>query len=198
MTQRNRCASTEDVLALMDLVADGQTDLRNSTLRGATLTCAWLGDVDLSGADLRGADLRDAWLCGANLCSADLSRADLEGAHLAGADLTSADLRRAWLSGTDLSRAVLERADLRMAVLHSVRLERASVAGARFHHTHLDDLDLTEAEHLDETVHLGFSNVDVDTLLRTAGSLSRARDLESVVAGFLAHCAPNIPLEPVP
>ncbi len=65
-------------------------DLRETPLREANLSRAYLNGADLSLANLREADLREANLIGAFLNGADLREANLIGAFLTGADLTGA------------------------------------------------------------------------------------------------------------
>ncbi|MDR3623425.1 MAG: toll/interleukin-1 receptor domain-containing protein [Paludisphaera borealis] len=139
--------------------------LVDTPLREADLIRAYL----LSGADLSGADLVGADLSEADLVGADLSGADLSGADLSEADLVGADLIGAYLSGADLSGADLSGANLRGA-----NLSRAFFQGAVCSSTNFANLDLSEAQGLDEIVHKGPSSVGVDTLFASKGRIPEA------------------------
>ncbi|APW61893.1 toll/interleukin-1 receptor domain-containing protein [Paludisphaera borealis] len=139
-------------------------DLREADLRRANLFRA-----DLSRADLVGANLRVASLMGANL-----RRTDLREAYLTGADLRGADLRWASLSRANLVEAHLVGANLSRAHLVGADLNRAFFQGSICRSTNFANLDLSEAQGLDETVHHGPSSVGVDTLFASKGRIPEA------------------------
>lgn len=94
----------------------------------------------MDGAILRGADLRGASFEGASLVGADLS----------GCDLRGASLRGTFLNGTNFTRA---------------RLQDADFAGAELSRTLLTDVDLSQAQGLDQVHHMAPSEVSFSTLV---------------------------------
>jgi len=138
--------------------------LRSATLAGANLSRSWLSGVDLQEADLRdvlasnvtmsSADLRRSRANGLSAPEAKLAFVDASGADLNNAALLQADLTFAKLRGTDLSWSVLNGAslenadltdaDLRHASLFDTNLAGANLRGADLRQAHLDGANLTD------------------------------------------------------
>jgi uncharacterized protein YjbI with pentapeptide repeats len=152
-------------------------NLAGADLRGLNLAGADFSWADLSRADLRRVVLRDANLFNASFTKAQLLGADLSGAlgyqaefyraDLAGADLTGADLRGAKFHNADLRSAILRDADLYRADFIGATLVHTDFRGARCSVTTFANIDLSEAEGLEEVVHVGPSHVDISTLLKS-------------------------------
>jgi hypothetical protein len=120
-----------------------QPDLHGANLNGAKLTGADLNGTDLSDADLSNADLRSA-----NLAGADLYKADLHGAQLISANFYDVDLR-----GVNLCAATLESATMGWTII--------------------DEIDLSCVNGLEKIEHLGPSNIGMDTIARSRGSIPK-------------------------
>lgn len=125
-------------------------DLRNTDLRGASLSALRFENADLMGAHLEHADLEAAHLMGISLQGAHLQQAYLSGAHLQQANLGDAQFQQALLWGTEMQEALLMRAQLQKANLQDAGLQRAWLTGAQLQgalliRTHLDEADLTDA-----------------------------------------------------
>ncbi len=117
------CFDGADLTGAM-FVQDPQ--LPRASMRGTTLTKAFLHSVDLAGADLTHA----------NLDSCELGRSNLSGANLRGARAREAGMRF-----VDMSKAQVVGADLRGALLAN-----AKVGGARFDASSLYMTDLSRLE----------------------------------------------------
>jgi hypothetical protein len=142
--------------------------------------------ADLTGADLSSANLKGSYLVRANLTEANLAGANLTGANLAGANFKRADLSVAHFIRTDLSGAVLTGANLYGtnlssahlvgATLNSTRFYSAVVNGANFARSKLGNssfgnMDMQEANGLEEVIHSGPSTIGIDTLYLSKGRL---------------------------
>jgi hypothetical protein len=165
--------SSEDILGESTI---GLTDLRGvdlngANLRGVDLSGADLSGADLSGADLLAADLHDADLQGAILSYADLHAANLNRADFRGADLSSAGLDAADLHSVNLSEANLRGANLTDSDLSHADLSRANLTSAFFAGTNFVDVKLSDTSELATCLHLGPSNVDVNTLFKSANRI---------------------------
>jgi hypothetical protein len=123
-------------------------------LRATIFRKATGADADLRDSDLRGADLRDAALHRANL-----NRANLHDANLAGADLRN---------------AALASANLTCAKLFNVNLEGADLSKATLGFT-LVACRLSQVTGLNSAVHLGASQISVDSLLEEEFSVDFLR-----------------------
>lgn len=130
--------------------------LRSAELSRIDLRNFNLNNVTFSKSQLNHADLRSTNLYQAEFYKADLREANLEGADLRGAKLHNADLRG----------ASLEAADLFRVDFIGTRLDRTNFKYARCATTAFSDVDLTRSLGLDEAIHTGPSNIDVNTLLR--------------------------------
>ncbi len=152
----------------------GHIDLQDAMLLGTDLSGSDLGHANLTYANLCGANLTGARLVKANLGGADLSKATLDHATLYQADLSGANLERAYLIDSDLSQACLRRARLVRATmtgsnlagadLRKTNFYRAALGRASFLDTVFGRTDFREATGLDDTVHLGPSSLDHDTV----------------------------------
>ena len=140
-----------------------QANLTKVNLRAANLSGANLIEAHLNQADLSGAYLSRANLFGSSLIGANLNGANLGGANLIGADFSQADLSRADLIGADLTRANLSRADL----------SRADLSEAWLGLTMFGDVDLQEVRGLETIKHFSRSYVDIHTIYRSDGKISR-------------------------
>ena len=128
------------------------------------------------GADFRRAILWGAHLRGADLKGADFREANLNEAYLGEADLTGANLSYAALSLTNFDVAHLEEANLEGANLWGSYLDRARLVGTKFAkailvNTHMADLDLSQAEGLEEVVHQAPSAISTNTLQFSKGKI---------------------------
>lgn len=94
--------------------------LVGTSLKGANLEDAFLGEVNFQGAILTDANLEGACLDGANLQEAFLSWSNLQSANL-----QNANLEEAWLTGTNLEGASLFGTNLWKADLYKANLEGA-------------------------------------------------------------------------
>ena len=97
--------------------------LPRASMRGTTLTKAFLHSVDLAGADLTHANLD-----GCELGRSNLSRADLRGAHARDAGLRFADMSEAKVIGADLRGALLANAKLAGACFDASSLYMADLS----------------------------------------------------------------------
>jgi uncharacterized protein YjbI with pentapeptide repeats len=131
-------------------------DLRNGRLDDAILWKADLsGNSNLSNSSLRGAkldraNLVDADMRGAKLAGANLHGADLKGTKLANADLSNTDLSDTDVRSSDLFRTDLRSADLSRARLNGSHLFGANMEGAKLHGTRLEGVDLLRAKGLSQ------------------------------------------------
>ena len=132
-----------------------------------------LSQADLRGANLEGANFKEAYIVKANLCEANLIRANFMKADLRGALLCIADLRGADLRGADLREADLLLADLREANLSGADLDGANLEQVKFGRTILKNINLSNAEKLEEVVHHGSSTIDTKTLQRSKGKIPK-------------------------
>jgi len=141
-------------------------DLRYANLARADLSGADLSNTDLGFANLQEADLSLARLPNANLTGVNLVRANLSGADLRDVNLEDADLTKTNLNGANLSGA-----DLRGANFKTTRLSESDFTGATCHYTTFADVDLSTAKGLESIVHVGSSQISVDTIFSTSGDL---------------------------
>ena len=124
----------------------GYANFRSANLTESNLTKASLYETILVKARLGDATLRNANLSGANLKAAQLEKADLAEARLQGANLTEANLNQADLTATDLAGANLTGALLNQADLTATDLSKANLTSARLEEANLRNADLTEAK----------------------------------------------------
>lgn len=106
-----------------------------------------LGNVNLSYVNLRGIKLP-----GADLNNADLECTKLHRANLAGANLSEAELESALLSRTDLRDTNFTGANLNWADLNWIKniSEETVFSGASFYGTRLRNLDMSQAQGLED------------------------------------------------
>lgn len=137
-------------------------DMQEANLEGVDLI-----GFNLSEASLIGAKLKGAYLNGANLYHADFVRADLRNANLTQTNLSWAHLTRANLSGANLSGS-----DLLVTEFVETNLSEANLSGARLGSTKFGNTDLSVVKGLDTVVHIGPSNLGIDTIYRSNGNIS--------------------------
>jgi uncharacterized protein YjbI with pentapeptide repeats len=123
---------------------------------------------DLSDADFRGCVLRGADFSECNLSGANFRDADIVGANLCRAALDFADLRDA-----NMGRCNLYQASCRNSIFEGSNLFMANFREAILSGTVFANVDLGTCIGLDEVVHDGQSSLSVDTLYRSAGTISR-------------------------
>ena len=99
--------------------------------------------------------------------------ADLREARLSGADLSKTKLRNVDFRGADLSGANLSGTSLWFASFNDTLLRDADLSGSSTLHTNFLNTDLSTARGLDSIVHLAASNVDINTLYRSVGKISK-------------------------
>lgn len=131
-----------------------------------------LGGINLSSARLWSADLSQANLQRANLSGARLFRTNFFSTNLSEANLTNANLQKANLGRANLFRANLRKSNLYLTDLSEANLDEADVSEAVFAVTKLIRVDLTTVHGLDAINHRGPSTLSVETLYRSAKSLS--------------------------
>lgn len=176
--------------------------LHRAQLNNVDLSYCDLSTLDLENADLREANLREVDLSGVNLSGANLQRASLEGAMLRGASFYGAILDGARLEAANLSTAYLGDAHLKLTNLHHADLSFVDFSGTALFLADLSDTDLTRANFtrtmldeadfsratlgwtifgnvdlrtvkgLDSVYHHGSLVLDIETVLRSAGSLA--------------------------
>lgn len=194
-----QCANLNDA----DL---SHANLVRANLSDATFCDALLKRINLSHANLFSANLEGACLCGAFLNHVDLSEAILTGADLRGADLSDGDLENTEFTAADLSNAILQRtifyrtwlnqSQLCGAKLIAARLTDVSLAGTDFDqvisaYNQWNNLDLSEALHLEAVIHEGPSSLGIDTLVRSQGTIP---DLFLRGCGVPKHVISQIPV----
>ncbi len=150
-----------------------RTNLSEANLSQANLTRVNLRAANLGGANLNEANLTEADLSGAYLSRADLLGANLFGANLNGANLGGANLIKANLSQANLSRADIISANLSRADLSQANLSRADLSEAKIGLTTFGDIDLQEVRGLETIKHFGRSYIDIHTIFRSEGKISR-------------------------
>ena len=180
-------------------------NLVKANLSDATLCDALLNRINLSHANLFSAYLEGACLCGAFLNHSDLSEAGLAGTDLRGADLSEADLENTDFTDADLSNTLLHRtifyrtwlnqSQLCGAKLTAARLTDVSLTGTDFDqvisaYNQWNNLDLSEALHLETVTHAGPSSLGIDTLVRSQGTIP---DLFLRGCGVPKHVISQIP-----
>ncbi|MFF3819416.1 pentapeptide repeat-containing protein [Streptomyces bluensis] len=174
-------------------------DLRNSDLRGADLSSAYLVRFNFSGSDLRGADLSASHLHGVNLrdtrldgacfveslldgCFLDgaqgsdvnfncaiLREAGFGEANLSTVDFSGADLWASKWVGSVINGANFESADLRFSVLINTVFGGATFKGACFSLAQVAGSEYPECE---------FQGADLRGAIVVAGDLSGANGVE--------------------
>ncbi len=135
--------------------------------------------VNLVEADLLRANLGGAMLSGANLRDANLQGTGLQGANLFNAILTGAHLEEAnlfctVLVGSQLKDACLDRAHLAGTYIGSSNIESLSLRGTIVQSVVFSNLDLSQAQGLEEIEHHGPSTIGIDTFQRSGDSLPDA------------------------
>jgi len=163
------------------------SDLSGADLTNAKLTNARLSHVNFTRADLTDADLRGAYLPRARFNSAELKGADLRDAELSGAVFTDARLINTVLSGAKLAYAMLDDAYLVGTDLSDVNATGANLSGVNFRGVHLSganftkaivyrtnfaDVDLSRVTGLETVMHLGPSDVSLNTIYRSRGAIA--------------------------
>jgi len=146
-------------------------DLTETHLIGAKLSLAYLISTNFSRADLT-----NAYLIGSFPTAAQFTQADLTGANLRGSDLTLTNLTESQLSRADLTDADLINANLTKADLVNTNLIGADLTYANFTQssmafTILGGINLHLALGLDTVIHLGPSNISIDTIIRSDGKI---------------------------
>jgi uncharacterized protein YjbI with pentapeptide repeats len=177
--------------------------LRYVNLKDADISGANLRDANLRNSNLRDADLRDAKLSRADPRDAVLSRAvlknaNLDNAHFVFTEFSYADLSGATLILTHFNSVNLKNANLRSAHLGGTAIKRTDLSGANlsgayitdthFNFANLDGVDLTEAYlgvssfinvdlsqviGLETVIHIGPSNISIDTIYQSQGNISK-------------------------
>lgn len=136
-----------------------EVNIIKADLIGADLREVFLSGAILAGAKLNRAKLNRAFLIGADLSNVDLSNAVLTGANLSGANLVVANLNVADLSGADLSNA-----DLKMAIIINSKLKKTVLSNANFGYTTFGNVNLSEVNGLESSIHFQGSYIDYYTL----------------------------------
>lgn len=116
-------------------------------------------------------DLSNANLQNRNLSNANFRRVNFKGANLKGAILCDADL-----SYAIFNRAILSRANLRGATLGETTFNETALDDTKFHEasiraTTFINVNLSVAEGLEETDHLGPSTLDFGTIYLSKGDI---------------------------
>ena len=132
------------------LLTDSRRAARCTSVRGANLAKARLGDARMAGADLREARFDEAQLAGTQLAHAAMSGASFASARLDGADLSGAALHGAnfilaSLQGADLAGAKLQMADFASAGLQGASLSLANLMAAGLRDADLDGANMQMA-----------------------------------------------------
>ena len=128
---------------------------------------------DLSNVDLEGCDLGRADLSEANLSHAILRDVSFDGSILRGSNLLEAYARSVRFVSADCSSACFHATDLNEATFKETVLDATEMNGAQFLNTSLIGVDLATAIGLDSVRHLGPSIIDVQTIFRSSGRISR-------------------------
>lgn len=134
----------------------------------------FLVSADLSELELKGVQLNSAWLMSAKLNYADLRYANLRGAKLGSADLGGAVLYGADLRKSTLLQANLADVDLFMAILDGSQVGGMNCTGARFGHTMIGDIDLSQVKGLDTVVHNAPSTIGIGSIYLSHGNIPDA------------------------
>jgi uncharacterized protein YjbI with pentapeptide repeats len=137
------------------------------------LAYSQLHAVDLSGINLSNADLSGVNLKGIELNNANLYQAELYYANLQNCDLTAANMQGAKLHEANLNGANLYQANLYRADFIETRLDGTVLTNAICLTTAFSGVDLSKVIGLDQIRHLGPSNVDFATLVRSKGTIPR-------------------------
>jgi len=143
-------------LATLDLSG---VDLRYANLEGARLEDSQLMDADLSDTRLLNTNMRGARFDHTKLNRVSLRSARLERSSFNNANLSGADLRNAKFEDADLTHSNLSGAYLR-----GTKLRGTCFRSASFGETVFVNVDLSDAENLDESFHHRPSSVDHRTL----------------------------------
>jgi uncharacterized protein YjbI with pentapeptide repeats len=130
-------------------------------------------DADLSKENLFEINLSWTNLIGANLFEGNLSYANLSRALLCMANLTRARLSSATLIEADLTGTNLHGTDFSRANLTGAILAEADLINSRFINTLIVDIDLRETRNLEAVEHLGPSTIDINTLSKSEGKISK-------------------------
>lgn len=152
-------------------------DLSYLDLSRVNFKCVNLNGTKFERTCLVGANLSGAHLARAFLVEAQLRKANLRGAHLSGADFAAADLSDANLYnsgldavefiGANLMNSNLCECDLTLSRFRFTVLSGTKFGGATLDGTLFADLNLSDAEGLDQCWHLGPSIIDTLTLQRS-------------------------------
>ena len=153
-------------------------DLSEAVLDRVCFAEANLQGVDLSHASLREADFEKAFLDGAIIYNADLSEADFRNSSLrqtilSGSTMVKAVLRNNVLLWTDLDSVDLCKSLLDRVKFIETRLNDANLGHAQCLHSSFSGVDLSEVIGLDTIIHLGPSDVSLDTIQMSKGNLPR-------------------------
>ena len=168
-------------------------DLSDTDLSGSILSEADLHESKMCRTILKNAELTGAKFSGADLTEADLSKAPLFAANFflhykldkgkfAGAEGKPAILRNTNFKHSSLVAANFTHADMEGANLSETRLERtifnganlkdADFTGAYTAYTVFTNVDLYSARGLDAINHIGPSQIDIDTIMRSKIEIS--------------------------
>ena len=170
---------------------------------GADFNHIDFGNMDLGGVNFLGADLRWTKFDGANffrinraeryvggglLTFADLSRASIANTNLSDSNLIDAKLNQTMLKNVNLENANLSGAEFVHATLHQVNLRGANLTDVKFVKTEFDDVDMSQSQMglttfgwtdlssvkgLDNIIHRSNSGIDIPTIQRSAGNISK-------------------------
>lgn len=165
-----RGAILED--AFLNLADLSYARLNGARLKKTILNRTILRSANLSYALLESADLGAANLHRAKGSYADFARANLEYANLNGADFKHANFTRANFDNTNLRNTKLNGADFTFAEFKISDLCRADFKRAKLHETYFTDVDLSEAQNLDQVLHEGPCNISISTIYRSKGDIS--------------------------
>jgi hypothetical protein len=121
-----------------------------------------------------GADLSHANFDCALLRKTNLNRVHGTGISFAKADFHEASLQLAEIAGSELFGADFTDSDLRWARIIGSSAKGSNWMGAQFAWTVLANVDLGAATGLDSVRHSGPSTIGIDTLCRSAGSITEA------------------------
>ena len=153
-----------------------QVDLQGAVMIGATLARGTIRNCNFHLADLSGADVSET-----QLLACDFSQADLRLADFQQAEIRDTNFRSALFTGTKLSYAAMTSSDLSNTEFHGsvlqeclfkkCRLEATHLAGAKCYRTSWIQTDMSHVKGLEEVVHLGPSELGLETLLASDGCI---------------------------
>lgn len=136
-------------------------DLRGIDLSGTKLDGFVFSRTDFAGAVLRGAQIDDSAIVGCDLRRADLTECDFHDTVVVRTDFTKACLDRAHLDGMIILRSDFTHARFKEASFGDVVMNGNVIVGN----------DFSTTVGLANIRHIGPSNIDIDTILASAGNL---------------------------